>query len=418
MTTSLAETPATKPALVPGRKYRFFARSAEEAVRIIHERMGPQARVLAVEQVGGQGLSRLFRNPRLEVIATIPEASSLPGPSASARPRRGPTRPASAAHEPPRDPAVDSASAAGEDPAEPSMNNGAAGIGPIYGPSGRRHEPGAPRVPEAATAFSEPDRESWKEEPVEGAPRDLRAILGRLGFSRELLREFGATADARSLSRGPWTRRLDHFIDYLWGRYQRLPNRPLTERVAFFGTPGSGITTALCKELTAAVFLRAEHPLVASLEIDRPSSSEALRAFCELMQVPLVSEERGAMTPSERVFWDIPGISSRDFDTWNEVGARLDELLIHTRVFVTHAAFDSQHLVQLLRAAEAVRPTHLVLTHLDEATQPARLWDFLERAQLCPLFAGESPSVTGGRRDDFHAALLAQTFPSHLNAKA
>lgn len=369
--TVLNTAASLQSALVPGKKYRFHARSAEEAVQIIHERMGPKARVVAVEQVGGQGLSRLLRSPKLEVVAMIPEEK--PETPAEAAPRPAQTYTASTAR-----------------------------------PAEARPDFPAPLVEE---------EERLEEAPLRGG-RDLRAILKRLGFSAELLGQFASSVRPQELARQGWTGKLDRFIEFLWGRYNELPTVPLTGQVAFLGTPGTGITTALCKELTASVFLRNEQPLVACLETDQTNSTEGLRAFCELMQVPLVSESRAAMTPSERVFWDVPGISSRDFDTWRQVGGRLDDLGIGTRVLVVHAAFDSQSLLHLRRTLDSVQPTHVVVSHLDDAFQPARLWDFLLSCGLTPLFVSENASVTGGRRDDFHAALLAQTFPAQLSHKA
>ncbi len=360
---------STRSALVPGKKYRFHARSAEEAVQIIHERMGPRARVVAVEQVGGQGLSRLLRSPKLEVVAVIPEER-----------------------------------------AESTSGGGAKK--PVHG---YRSEPVRPEPPPEPVVDHALEREL--EAPLIRGGRDLRSILRRLGFSPELLGQFASTVRPEELARDGWAGKLDRFIEFLWQRYNQLPSMPLSSQVAFLGTPGSGTTTALCKELTASVFLRNEQPVVACLDTDQPNSTDELRAFCELLQVSLVSETRAALTPSERVFWDVPGISSRDFNTWREVGARLDDLGVDTRVLTAHAAFDSQHLLHLRRTVEAVRPTHLVLTHADEAVQPARLWDFLLSCGMAPLFVSESASVTGGRRDDFHAALLAQTFPAHLNTK-
>lgn len=61
-----------KSLIVPGKKYRFEARSAEEAVATIKDRMGPNARVLEVKQIGGEGLARFLRSPKLEIIASIP----------------------------------------------------------------------------------------------------------------------------------------------------------------------------------------------------------------------------------------------------------------------------------------------------------------------------------------------------------
>lgn len=368
MSIETADPTLQRPALIPGKKYRFHARTAEEAVKIIHERMGPKARVINVEQVGGQGLGRLLGGSKLEVIAVIPM----------------------------------------EQKAAPKPDFGTAAE------SSEKELPGKavpPPTRRRAYDFSE------DEKPLVEGGRDLRAILKRLGFSSEVMGRFANSIDPREFGSHGWAGKFDAFIAFLWNQYRALPTKPLTGQVAFFGPPGCGITTALCKELTSAVFIRSEQPVVSSLELNDANATESLRAFCELMQVPLVSEQRAALNPTERVFWDVPGISSRDFDTWREVGGRLDDLEVRTRVLVAHAAFDTQHLFDLLRSAEVARPTHLIFTHVDEASQPARLWDPLLKSGLSPLFVSESPSVTGGRRDDFHAALLAQTFPAHLKAR-
>ena len=53
------------------KKYRLVVRSAEEAVRLIREKLGDQARVTSVRQVGGEGLKRFISSPKLEVIAEV-----------------------------------------------------------------------------------------------------------------------------------------------------------------------------------------------------------------------------------------------------------------------------------------------------------------------------------------------------------
>lgn len=66
--------------------YRFIVSSAQEAVEILRDRLGPRARVLSVRQVQGEGLARFFSAPKLEVVATTdsepqqPEAETLPEP--------------------------------------------------------------------------------------------------------------------------------------------------------------------------------------------------------------------------------------------------------------------------------------------------------------------------------------------------
>ena len=54
-----------------GKRFRLVVRSAEEAVRVIREKLGEDARVLSVKQVG-EGLKRFISSPKLEVIAEIP----------------------------------------------------------------------------------------------------------------------------------------------------------------------------------------------------------------------------------------------------------------------------------------------------------------------------------------------------------
>ena len=55
-----------------GKRFRLTVKSAEEAVRVIREKLGDNARVLSVRQIGGEGLKRFISSPKLEVIAEIP----------------------------------------------------------------------------------------------------------------------------------------------------------------------------------------------------------------------------------------------------------------------------------------------------------------------------------------------------------
>ena len=53
------------------KRYRIVVRSAEEAVRLIREKLGDQAKVVSVKQIGGEGLKRFISSPKLEVIAEL-----------------------------------------------------------------------------------------------------------------------------------------------------------------------------------------------------------------------------------------------------------------------------------------------------------------------------------------------------------
>ena len=61
-----------KTEMKAGKKFRLTVKSAEEAVRVIRDKLGDNARVLSVRQVGGEGLKRFISSPKLEVIAEIP----------------------------------------------------------------------------------------------------------------------------------------------------------------------------------------------------------------------------------------------------------------------------------------------------------------------------------------------------------
>ena len=58
------------------KKYRLVVKSAEEAVRLIKEKLGDHAKVVSVRQVGGEGLKRFISSPKLEVIAELSSPQS------------------------------------------------------------------------------------------------------------------------------------------------------------------------------------------------------------------------------------------------------------------------------------------------------------------------------------------------------
>lgn len=43
-----------------GKRFRLTVKSAEEAVRVIRDKLGDKARVLSVRQVGGEGVKEIY----------------------------------------------------------------------------------------------------------------------------------------------------------------------------------------------------------------------------------------------------------------------------------------------------------------------------------------------------------------------
>ncbi|HTI70139.1 MAG TPA: hypothetical protein VMF06_09240, partial [Candidatus Limnocylindria bacterium] len=62
----------------PMRVHTFIADTAFEAVERIRAELGPGAVVLNVRQLPADGLSRLWKRPRIEVLATVPEGEAQP----------------------------------------------------------------------------------------------------------------------------------------------------------------------------------------------------------------------------------------------------------------------------------------------------------------------------------------------------
>ena len=87
--TATAFTPATSAA--PGT-YRFEVGSTAEAVAVIQNQLGPEARVLSVQASPRRGFGRLFGAPRFTVVAELP-APAQPEPAAEVNePAQSPIR--------------------------------------------------------------------------------------------------------------------------------------------------------------------------------------------------------------------------------------------------------------------------------------------------------------------------------------
>jgi flagellar biosynthesis protein FlhF len=190
----------------------------------------------------------------------------------------------------------------------------------------------------------------------------------------------------------------------------RPAGRPLT-RAAFLGAPGVGRTTALCKWLGMEVFRRGRLGHVVSVEFDRPNPPGPLPVFCEALGVPVArfpASTRPAV-PGGFVYFDLPGLSTRDPGENKALADFLAREQIDQRVLVLNAAYDHAALRTAYAAGRALGATHLVFTHLDEVPQWGRLWDYLIDGALEPVFFATGPSLTGDCEEDVSSALVRRT---------
>lgn len=347
----------------PGEQYRFIVESADEAVRILRERLGESARVVSVRQVEGAGLARFLRAPKLEVIAEV----------------------------------------VGEEPEPPSKESF---------PETSDVTIGEEEVfTEAAAPAGEPEVTPLIPQPPPG--EELSRLLIRGGLPAVMLATLKNSASWSRLAELPLHLALNEVALLLRDEYQKQPQRPLEQRVAFIGAAGTGKTTSLCKWLAVDVFVRRRHAAVLKVDLDRANPSDGLTVFCEALGVPLSRslEDLPPLLPNERIYVDMPGITLGDAKELGSYQEALDHLSVTSRVVVVNAAYEASVIKQIYEAGERLGATHVVFTHLDELSHWGKLWEFILGHDLTPLFLSSGQSIAGDFIEEVFPSILARTFP-------
>lgn len=338
----------------PDARYKFVVSSADEAVSVLRERLGENAKVISVRQIEGAGLARFLRAPKLEVIAKVEAPAPAPMPGA------------------------------------PEIE-----------------EPVADLAPMAAVV-----EEKEEELPIE---EKLGQILRRAGFNDSMIGRIRSLSSWEKLAKKPLGAALTEISVLLRGDYQRTPRRSLAHSVAFIGTPGTGKTTALCKRLVTEVFFRNRRARVLKLDLDRPNPNDGLSVFCEAMGVPLVRDSSDAMggDGDETLYIDFPGISADNRSDIAEVSYALNRHLVVGRVLVVNAAYDAELIKRAYVFGEELNATHVVFTHLDELVHWGKLWEFVLGQRLQPLFLSAGQNLAGDFSEQVFDSILDRTFPVH-----
>ncbi len=390
-----------------GRKFRFIVSSAEEAVTLIRENLGPKARVLTVKQIDGRGLTRFLSSPKLEVIATIPaeaaeDAPSEPGAEESL-------------------PATEPEAPRSRVPAENPDSGVAFARKPVSAAKLERAfaESARPPMDEAIRdkAEAQPAPSPILREPIaQSRPVNaLTELLRKAQFDDGLLSRLEDSPEWPRLCSLPREQALAEVFQWLGQQLREIEVPSLGRRIAFLGTPGVGKTTALCKQLAQEVFIdRTEDVSVVKLDHDEPNPDDALRTYCDVLGLPLMREtdSQEAISEAGIVFFDLPGLTLRDTAGWQAARERLDGEYVDTRVLVLNAAYDLQLLKEAVQQGHQIGATHLVFSHLDELSQPNRLWPCLLRSGLPTLFFSEGPGISGECARDVFGFMMERALPS------
>ncbi len=421
-------------------KFRFVVNSAEEAVKVLRDRFGENAKVLSVKQIEGNGLARFLRAPKLEIIAEAPmDEDELLEETPAARPARP-------VWEPKVEQSVSSpSSVAGrkssdveeeddeelysedferlvkgkevEDDNEPLPDEPPPPPRILPVPRARinailRNVAEAQGTPLARETAGEPPPPAV--EPKETIlSSDLNKILLKGGIPDALLARLKSLPRWSSIAQMPIAHALNEVAGLLRSEYDALPKHPTTSCVAFLGTPGVGKTTALCKRLTMEVFFRERRAVVLKVDMETANSGEALATFCEALGVPMVRSLDSVpdLGKDAVLYIDCPGISCSNRKELVDLNKLLNSMDVKTRVLVVNAAYDAGLIKQAYQMGSSVMATHVVFTHLDELNQWGKLWEFILDAHLTPLFLSSGQNIAGDFNESVFDAILQRSFP-------
>jgi len=374
------------PGVQRGKKYRFTVKSAEEAIRIIKERLGPEAEVLSVTQLDGQGLSRFLNSPKLEIIAMIPEQEEPVSEKIEEVSQES--------EEPSKEPVAPSVS---YDPIEQDLKLGM--DKPSVEP--RLHKNPFGEIPEGS---------------LQNKEMGVWHLLRKAGFADNLLNSLRYTTRDDTLETMPLPLALAEISQRLRKQYKDLDPISLTGRIAFLGTPGVGKTTALCKRLAQDVFISQKKIQVLKIDSENPNPDDGLSVFCDVLGVPLLRDpiDEALIPESEVLYLDLPGTSLRNQTEWQTMKNRLDQLHVETRVLVIHSCYESDSIHSAYELGKNMGATHIVLTHVDELSNVTKLWPFILRGGLTPFFISKGQSITSDYADDILNELSGMTFPASL----
>lgn len=364
------------PTVAPGA-YKFTVNSADQAVALIREQLGPTARVLSVRAIEQPGLRRFFSAPKLEVVAQV----DAPAPAPEVAPLVSRLRAISAENATPNLPSHEAVDNEGDVESHPGLR--------------------AEGRPES------------KAEKFRSPPMGLSGLLRRSGITETALNRLQAGPNWDELNTLPLHRALAETSRLLREQVDTRPQRPPLSRAAFLGAAGVGRTTALCKWIAQEVFRRGRLGHVVSVEFDRPNPLGPLPVFSEALGVPLAHFpcETRAAVPGGFVYFDLPGISPRRPRDNAPIRDFLDREEIDERILVLNAAYDRASLRDGYAAGRDLGATHVVFTHLDEVPQWGKLWDYLFDAEVEPLFLATGPSLTGDCEEDVPGAIVRRTLP-------
>jgi flagellar biosynthesis protein FlhF len=353
------------------KKFRLVVKSAEEAVRLIKEKLGDNAKVVSVKQIGGEGLKRFISSPKLEVIAELSSSESEVEKSIP------------------------------EQNAEPELSS-----------STVEAQPNPPELESSSASINNPDHVLTKDDGISD-------LLHKTGFDENLLSQIKSWTNWDQIKELSLADALKQITIGLSDRYKSNEQIPVTRSIALIGTPGAGKTTTLCKILANEVFINKKVPMVLKIENGVPNPDDSLRIFCDVIGVTLFREfnKLPEITDQNPLYVDLPGLSLASVEDWSQTKDALDQCGVDTRVLVINGAYDARVLHRSVQTAKHLGVTHLAITHFDELANATKLWPLILNSGLTPFCVCNGQNVTGDFSKGVLNQMISKTFPEEIYAK-
>jgi len=412
METSKSDTPVIDQDRI---RVKIVADDAARAVSTIREKFGEAAKVVSVKQQDAAGLTGLLKKPRLEIIVEAPNpklsnAAPENKEAISGRPN-----------------------AVGEGVARGNENSGVASNADVVTKTYRQTDVSASEKSEDGYFSgiddygdtSSSSRLGTAANPVRRGTLEYleRAVsmLKALGFDDSLIERIRYDLDFRSMGELPVMEIYNRICDWLRNEFPKGDSELQGNCRAFIGGCGVGKTTALCKALSAEVFVKDREPVVLKLDGSLANSSDGLEAFCEVVGAPLIRsmdeiEERSIDRP---IFIDVPGVDLSDSIALENCKRDLDSSGADDRILIINAAYEAEAIEESIMAGVKLGANHVIFTHLDETRRVGKLWRFALNAKMKPIFFSFGPNPAGDYTMSPLSYLLEKTFPQGRNlAKA
>ena len=355
----------------------FIADSAPDAVAQIRAKLGPDAVVVNVRQLPADGLAKLWKSPRIEVLAYKPDSRVAVTAS---------------------DPLSELKQELQAIRQQLVSANVAAVADSPRGLSQHSHSSGGARSGGVPT---------WRVgEVLESSglmPVHTQRVMERLQSSHGEIPPASLAEElvmARSTLTGLW-------------RHLPEPGHSDQGLHVLIGPAGAGKTTCICKWLAQARLFEGRSAHVWRLDAATANTAEALSVYCEILGVPTDRTWAGAeAVDSDLCFVDLPGVDWRNSGAIHEV-KRLIEGLGPCRVhLVLNAAYEVPLLLAQARAYSAIPVDDMIMTHLDEEPRWGKIWNVVLGTNYPVRFLSSAQNVPGDFLPATPERILTRQFPA------